>query len=133
MGFTCYCINLRIIAFFVRLTIGTLDSIYIAQVLAFAKDSGVKHICCLRRNPTSRGTQGHNNTNTYTRTTHPERERERESGERKRERENVTLRIIITFIFVSVDRTYINACLTSFPIYWDNSNVLRRQNKYVDV
>ena len=57
MGFTCYCINLRIIASFARLTIGTLDSIYIARVSAFAKDSGMKHICYLIRNHTSRDTQ----------------------------------------------------------------------------
>ena len=52
MGFTCYCTNLRIIAAFARLTIGTLDSIYIAHVSTFAKDRGVKHICYLIRNPT---------------------------------------------------------------------------------
>ena len=57
MGLTCYCINLRIIASFARLTIGTLDSVYIAQVSTFAKDSGMKHICYLIRNPSSRDIQ----------------------------------------------------------------------------
>ena len=84
MGFAFYCINLRIIASFARLTIGILDSIYIAQVAAFAKDSGVKHLCYLIKNPISRGTQRRCVTHKHIHTHHAYRERERE---RERERD----------------------------------------------